>query len=356
MARAWHPLLRLLAGGKSSDLHGQIQFLKAENEVLRSKLPKRIKLTPQERRRLVKLGKPLGKQLRHLLTIVSPRTFLRWMNEEERATPGNTERQRGRPKTDAEIRQLVILLAKENAWGYTRILGELKKLGIQISRSTVVNILKSEGFDTAPRRSETTWSQFLQQHADTLWACDFFHKKIWTTKGLVDCFVLFFLHVATRKVYLAGVSTNPNNQWVVEQAKGFTAHLAATHQQATLLIRDLDAKFTADFDATLKAAGVKIKPVGPRAPNLNPHAERFVLSIKQECLDHFIVFGQDHLLHLASTYIDSYYNVVRPHQGKDNRPLAALGPPEEADPPSPATIACDEMLGGLLKHYHRKAA
>lgn len=172
----------------------------------------------------------------------------------------------------------------------------------------------------------------------------------------VDCFVLFFLHVATRKVYLAGVSTHPNNQWVVEQAKGFTAHLAETNQQATLLIRDLDGKFTADFDATLNAAQIKVKRVGPRAPNLNPHAERFVLSIKREALDHFIVFGQDHLLHLASTYIDSYYNTVRPHQGKDNCPLAAVGPPEDAEPPPPETIVCDEMLGGVLKHYRRKAA
>jgi putative transposase len=165
-------------------------------------------------------------------------------------------------------------------------------------------------------------------------AADFFSKKIWTSKGLIDCFVLFFLHVATRRVYLAGLSTHPNSAWVVEQTQQFTAHLSETGQRATLLLRDLDGKFTADFDAALNAAAIQVKRVGPRAPNLNPHAERFVLSIKQECLDHFIVFGEDHLRHILSTYVDSYYNQVRPHQGKDNQLLAIVKPPDATGPPA----------------------
>ena len=187
----------------------------------------------------------------------------------------------GRPATPAELRELVLRLASENAWGYKRIHGELKKLGLDsICVSTIRNILKEAGLETAPGRGQGTWRDFLQRHAATLWACDFFTKKIWSMFGPVDCFVLFFIHLESRRVYIAGLTTNPTHAWVAQQAESFCQHATSQPDKPAYLIRDLDGKFGPSFDATLKAHGIKPVPVGPRKPLLNSVAERWVLSIK----------------------------------------------------------------------------
>ena len=204
-----------------------VQYLKTENRILRCKLPARVTVTPQERQRLLKFGKPLGKAIHELISIVTPRTFARWLSGETSAHKGGKPAKPGRPRTAEEIRQLVLRLARETGWGYTRILGELKKLGVaKISRATVLNILREHGLEPGPKRGEGTWDEFLKRHAATLWACDFFSKKVWTVRGLVDVFVLFFLHVGTRRVHVAGISAQPDRAWVTQQARNVSMFFA----------------------------------------------------------------------------------------------------------------------------------
>ena len=193
MARFFHPLIMVLARATESELVHYVEYLKGENRILRSKLPKRVLCTPAERARLVKLGATLGSAINQLITIVTPRTFARWASASKKGTTP-AKRKPGRPRTPEAIRALVIQMAKDNGWGLGRILGELKKLGIRkICKSTVRNILKEYGFDPGPKRGEGTWSEFINIHAKTLWACDFISKKVWTPGGLVDFFILYMV-------------------------------------------------------------------------------------------------------------------------------------------------------------------
>jgi putative transposase len=224
-----------------------------------------------------------------------------------------------------------------------------------VSRSTVVNLLKENGLEPGPRRGEGTWDDFLRRHAETLWACDFFTKKVWTLGGLVDVYVLFFIHPGTRRVHLAGLTAHPDRQWVAQQARNVALFFDEQPVRPRFLIRDHDSKFVREFDGVLESEGVEVVPISIRAPNMNAVAERFVQTAKQECLDHFVVLGEDHLRHLVTEFL-RHYHQERPHQGVGNVPL---GGPEE--PPgganlSLAEVRCQERLGGLLKHYTRRAA
>jgi putative transposase len=182
MRAAVNALLLLLAAATDRALDRYVQYLKAENQVLRSKLPKVVKVTPQEHRRLVKFGRPLGPAIKGLISIVSPRTFLRSLDDEgrqrtRRACPTRS----GRPRTAEAFRELVLRLARENDWGYTRILGELRKLGVRkICRSCVVNNLREAALEPGPKRGEDTWDDFIKRHTATRWSCDFFSKHVWT--------------------------------------------------------------------------------------------------------------------------------------------------------------------------------
>ncbi|MBY0526194.1 MAG: integrase core domain-containing protein [Gemmataceae bacterium] len=345
--------LVLLATSTDRELARQVEYLRAENRILRGKLPQRIAITPAEKQRLIGLGKPLGAALKELISIVSPRTFTRWLTAGKPIARKPSKP--GRPKTEVEIRDLVVRLARENGWGYTRILGELKKLGVRtIARSTVVNILKENDLDPGPKRGEGTWSDFVTRHAKTLWATDFFSKKVWTTGGLVEFFILFVIHVGSRRVFVSGMTAQPDQAWTMQQARNMALHFAEQPDKPTLLLRDHDGKFPPEFDQILESEGVEVKKVGPLAPNLNAYAERWVQTVKQECLDHFVVFGEAHLRYLLTEYV-TWYHTCRPHQAKDNVPLTGAGPPPVSAFKG-EDIACDERLGGLLKHYHRRAA
>src|ERR1019366_9459225 len=305
-----------LAAATDRELANQIQYLKVENDILRGKLPKHVHVTKPERNRLLKYGKLVGAAICQLITIVSPRTFQRWVNADN--PKKESAARTGRPRTEQDIRDLILRLANETGWGYTRIHGELKKLGIKsVSRSTVANILREAGIDPSPERKKGTWDQFIKSHLATLWACDFFTKKIWTTGGMVDYFVLFFLHVGSRRVIVTGMTAHPDGPWVLQQARNFVLLTDQAASAPSHLIHDLDTKFTEAFDDRLKTDGIEPVKVGPAAPNLNSYAERFVLSIKSECLDQFIVFGEDHLRHLVNEYV-AHYLEERPHQGVGN--------------------------------------
>ena len=263
------------------------------------------------------------------------------------------DRKPGRPRTPVDVKELVLRLARETGWGYSRILGELKKLGVTVSRSTVVNILKEAGLDPSPERKKGTWADFVKRHQATLWASDFAGVKSFTTSGMVDLFILFFFHLETRRVFVAGVTANPNAEWVTQQARNFTMAAAEMNLGMTRLIIDYDSKYVAGFDAVLEADGVEVKRVGPRAPNMNAHAERFVQILRRELLDYFIIMGEKHLTHLLSEFI-SHYHRDRPHQGIGNM-LIERGTDPPAALPFPAKVERRERLGGLLKSYARAA-
>ena len=177
-------------------------------------------MTPAERAKLVKLGVRLGSAIKELITIVHPRTFSRWISESK---SGKKPRKRGRPRKPEEVRELIVEMAKATGWGYRRIIGELKKLGIRsISRSTVARILQEHGFDPAPKRGHGSWHEFVQRHIKTLWATVFFTKQVWTLRGPVTYYVLFFLHIHTRRVHIVGVTPNPDGPWMAQQARNMS--------------------------------------------------------------------------------------------------------------------------------------
>jgi putative transposase len=354
MPAPFQAVLTPIATATDRELARQLQYLRAENRILRDRLPKSLVVTARERQRLLRFGRPLGTAIKDLITIVTPRTFARWVREVAGLTVRRSRRAPGRPRTAIDVRALALRLARENAWGYTRILGELKKLGTRVSRSTVVNILKEAGLDPGPKRGEATWDEFITRHAKTLWACDFFSAKTWTLRGVVDLYILFFIHVGTRRVHVAGVSTNPDRIWTAQAARNVSMAFAETPDRPQYLIRDLDSKFGPEFDDIFRGDGIEVMKVGPRKPNLNAFAERWVRTARAECLDHFLIFGEAHLRHLLSRFM-RFDNDHRPHPSVGNRPLSGLDPPGDGFCTA-ADVACEESLGGLLKHYHRVAA
>ena len=198
-------MMVLLAKATDCELARMVSYLKEENRILRARLPAQINTTPRERERLLRFGRNLGTAIYSVVTIVTPGTFLRWLREERKARPVK----RGRPRTADQLRDLILLMARENDWGYTRIMGELKKLGITPpSRNTVKKILKQAGLEPGPKRGEGTWDEFLIRHAATLVQCDFLNKRIWTPKGLRDVFALVFLHVGTRRAFVTPATTH----------------------------------------------------------------------------------------------------------------------------------------------------
>jgi putative transposase len=328
------------------------EFLLAKLRIARAKLPRQVPLDAADKAELLKFGKPLGTAVKGLLVLVTPRTFQNWVNAELK-TPDElpaTGTKGGRPRIKQDVRETIVRLAKENGWGYERIRGELHKLHIRASRTTIINILKEKGFDRGPDRNEGTWFEFLKREAATLYACDFFSTKVWTALGQVEFFVLFFIHVSSRRVHVAGRSANPNAAWVAQQARNACMFFAEQPEKPKYLLRNNDGKFQKAFDTVFEAEKIDVIRVGPRAPNINAYAERWVQSVRRECLDHFMILGEAHLRHLITEFT-TYYNLERPHQGLGNVLLTG-----QSATLSDGAVECSERLGGLLKHYHRKAA
>ena len=257
--------------------------------------------------------------------------------------------------------EMVIRGGKENAWGYTRILGELRKLQINsVSRNTVKNILIRNGFDPGPQRGVGTWDEFLKLHAKTLWQCDFFSKRVLTSKGFRDLFVLVFLHVESRRVFITPSTFKPNEAWMLKEAAAFRQYVKATGLKAKIMMHDRDGKFSKPFDDALRDANLTVQKTAFRSPNTVAFVERFIQSPKQEVLDYFVVFGQQHMDYLCDQFAE-HYHAERPHQAKDNEPLVKALSRRSEKTTETTTIRlsdfrCKSRLGGLLKHYERKAA
>lgn len=353
-ARLFNPFLMLLARLTNPELARTVQFLKVENAILRSKLPRRIDLTPKERNRLFRFGEPLGAALKHLISVVTYRTFLRW--KEYRRGKTRTRAPNPHPnRTPEQIRELVIRIANETGYGYTRILAELRKVGVRkISRTTVRNILKAEGLETGPERGIGSWDSFLRIHLQTLYACDFLTKDVWTMFGKVTYYILFMIEVRTRRIHVVGMTPNPDGPWMAQAARNVCMWLEDGNRQMSYLIKDQDTKFTADFDAIVESTGATVKKISRKAPEMNSFAESWVATVKRECLDHFMVLGERHLQHIIDTYV-RYYNSHRPHRGLGNVPVRIGVPPPPEATETKDGVACDSWLGGLLKHYRRAA-
>ncbi len=262
---------------------------------------------------------------------------------------------KGRPRISVVIREVIVQIARDTGWGYSRILGELRKLGLgKLLRQSVKNILVENGLDPGPKRGKHSWSQFLKIHAETLWQVDFFSKNVWTLQGPRQVFAMAFIHVATRRVFATLATFQPDSTWMTTQAHAFLAHVEQYNLPCETIIRDHDGKYTADFDRVFQKRAIAVKPVGPRAPNLNAFIERWIQSVKQEALSHFVVFGLEHFDHIVREFVD-YYHSCRSHQGIGNRLIDA----EESDGlpliDDIEQLECETRLGGLLKSYRRAA-
>jgi putative transposase len=251
------------------------------------------------------------------------------------------------------VRRLILRIARETGWGYTRILGETRKLGVGVSRSTVVNILREAGIPPVSGRGEPSWDEFVRAHAKTLWACDFMARRVVTPRGLKRAFVLVFIHVGSRRVIASPSTVHPDAAWVSTQAARFVRAARTDGGECGVLVRDSDSKFGRAFDAALRAAGVTPLRLPHLAPNLNAHAERLIQTVQDECLDRFIALGTTHLDHLVEQFVE-HYNLERPHSAIGFRTPA--GPPFALDRTVLGGVECRCRLGGTLRHYHRRAA
>ncbi len=353
----WKTLLAYITGTVDQELLLRNEYLVTENRILRQQIKGRVHLSDGERTTLAVIGQKLGKRaLQEVATIVKPDTILRWHRQlVAQKFDGSTQRKApGRPPIDPELEALVIRMERENrSWGYDRIVGALANLGYTISAQTVGNLLKRHGLPPAPeRKTTTTWKEFIRTHLDVLVATDFFTAEVWTLGGLVTYYVLFFIHLSSRQVHIAGMTPHPNEAWMVQVARQVTMEEWGFLAPGQYLIHDRDGKYCPVFQQLIDAAGVKRVPLPPRSPNLNAYAERWVRSIKEECLSRLILFGEASLRHALTQYV-AHFHHERNHQGKGN---VLLFPPVSQDIERAGPIQCRERLGGLLKYYAREAA
>ena len=336
--------------------NAQIRFLEAQIEILRRRLPgERIVPRPEEKAELLRIGAECGQEVKPVLEIVRPETYRRWMNDAKR---GKQPKKSGRPRLNRELRALAVRMGKENfLWGYRRIVGELKKLGHVIGHASVRRILVEEGVHPAPEKKQhrqppMPWSQFIASHMESLVACDFFTKPVHTIRGKFDAYVLTFIHLGSRKVVCTPATFNPDEKWVMQQARNAAMWMQDEGIQPMMLLMDRDTKFTVQFRYFWKKMKVRPKRLPVGAPDANAYCESFLSRLKGECLDHFVMFSLSQMDYVVQTWVDHFLH-ERPHRGKGigNR---VLDP--NFQPQTKGTVCCRERLGGLIKSYYREAA
>ena len=353
----WKHLLAYITGSVDQHLLLRNEYLVTENRMLRHQIKGRVRLSDGERKALAEIGQKLGKKaLEEVATIVKPDTILGWHRKfvAQKFDGSKHRKAPGRPVINQEVEALVVRMAKENhSWGYDRIVGALANLGDTISDQTVGNILKRHGLPPAPeRKTTTTWKEFIRTHMDVLVATDFFTAEVWTLGGLVTYYVLFFIHLGSRQIHVAGVTPHPNAAWMMQVARNVTMEAWGCLAPGQYLIHDRDGKYCLAFQHIIDAAGVKRVPLPPQSPNLNAYAERWVRSVKEECLSRLILFGEASLRHALTQYV-AHFHHERNHQGKGN---VLLFPTVTQDAERAGPLQCRERLGGLLKYYTCEAA
>jgi putative transposase len=329
----------------------EILVLRHELAILRRQ-PRRSRLRPVDRAILAALGRALPRSAWARLS-VRPATLLRWHRQLVRRRWTYPHRPPGRPPLDRRIQALVVRLARENPrWGYRRIVGELQSLGVSVSATSVRAILLRHGLPPAPQRDEHSWRDFLRQHAATTLACDLFTVE---TAWLKRIYVLFFISLERRRIEGVACTPKPTGAWVAQQARNLLMTLDDREQPLRFLVHDRDAKFSGGFDDVFQSEGIVVIRTPVQAPNANAHAERWVGSVRRECLDRLLIFSRRQLEHVLRVYT-CHYNQHRPHRA------LALHPPEQADgnpaplraPPYPQLHRTD-LLGGLIHEYEHAA-
>ncbi len=339
------------SGGTLADLARTKAELVAENALLRQQLivlrrqVRRPVLTPVDRRRLVLLAR-LVRRWRAVLLIVQPDTLLRWHRQgfrlvwRARSAAGSK-----RPQVAAETVALIQRLAAENRlWGAERIRGELLKLGIRVGKRTVQRHMRAARPPRAPGRGQT-WATFVRNHDGAIWACDFLQI---VDLGFRSLFAFVIVELGSRRVVHTGVTRHPTDAWVAQQLREATPF----DQRPRFLIRDNDAKYGSAFARVAAGSGIAVLRTPVRAPRANATCERFLGSVRRECLDHVLVLGEGHLRRVLREYA-AYFNSARPHQGIGQ---AIPDAPRSALSSSPVTpIVAIPVLGGLHHDYRRAA-
>ena len=351
----WHtvlpllsPLAALIGGLMPDDRDREILALRQQVLILRRQLGERPRFVRTERLALVLTCLRMRKrQLLNTLLIVEPATLVGWHRQIVRwHWTFKQKRRPGRPPTDPEAERLVVQIAKENLrWGHTKIAGEVRKLGYPtIGRSTIERILKRHGLAPRPHRGGLSWADFLGHYGQFIWACGFFTV---TTATLRTYYVLFFIETSTRRIVHWNVSEHPDGDWVEQRVR----NLAAMHDDLPrYLIHDRDSRFTAYADELLRAMGTKAVLLPPRSPDLNGHAERWIRTARNECLDHIVLLNERHL-RWALTELVRYYNARRPHRSLRLRPPDGLAVSTLEE-----KVVRRKILGGLISDYYREAA
>lgn len=287
-------------------------------------------------------------------TIVTPDTLLRWYrNLVARKYDGSSRRAVGRPSTAVEIQQIVVKMASENPGrGYTRIRGALYNVGHEIGRNTIRRILADNGIDPAPERGKRmSWETFLRSHWGVIAATDFFSVEVLTARGLIRYLVLFVIDLKTRRIEVSVIVRKPAGAWMEQAARNLTDAGDGFLRDSVFLIHDRDPLFAVAFTIVLRFGGVRTVRLPARSPNLNAYAERFVRSIKSECLSKVIPLSETHLRRTVTEYTDDYH-LERNHRGLGNHLIAR----SRARNRKIGRVVCRERLGGLLNFYEREAA
>jgi transposase len=341
--------LLILFGRSERAKELEILVLRHELQVLRRQVG-RPRLRSADRVLLAALAQVLPRR-RRCSFLVQPATLLRWHRDLVRRRWTYDRRRQGRPPLASQVRELILRLAAENpTWGYKRIQGELVALGMPLSASSVWNVLHRHGIEPAPRRASVSWREFLRQQAAAIVECDFFTVE---TLWLRRFYVLFFVELSRRRVYLAGVTSNPDGAWVVQQARNLTMILAEQKQRHRILIRDRDSKFTAAFDEVFRSEGLRLIKAPIAAPRAKAHAERWVGSARRECLDRILIVSRRQLETVLREYV-AYYNTHRPHRSLDQQPPL---PKTRPVPPTDREwrVRRRDRLGGLFHEYELAA-
>src|ERR1700737_4941587 len=318
----WTRILAYITGTVDQELLLRNEYLAAENRILKAQLKGCLRLSDAERAKLGEIGHRLGrKSLGEVATTALPDTILAWYRRLIARKFGGSRARRtpGRPRIDGEVEELIVRRAEENrSWGYDRIVGALANLGHEVSDQTVGNVLRRHGVPPAPARKQTTpWAVFIRAHLAVLAGADFFSVEVLTLRGLMTYYVLFFIHLESRKVDIAGITVHPNEQWMQQTARNVTMEGCGALRDCRYLLHDRDTKYTMSFRAIIESGQVKTLPLPARSPNLNAYAERWVRSVKEECLSKIILFGERSLRRAMSEYV-AHYHTERNHQGKSN--------------------------------------
>jgi transposase InsO family protein len=342
-------LLQLVAGS-STDLSKDVELVVLRHQL---KVLKRRVGTPRLRRRdrlfMAAISRSLPR-FRWSSFLVSPQTLLRWHRELVRRKWTYARRSvGGRPPMSEEFRQLILRMGRENPrWGCIRIKGELAKLGVRVSATRIRTLLRANGLGPAPRRFDPTWSEFLRAQAKGILALDFFTTE---TVWLRTIYVLFAIELGSRRVHVAGVTRNPDSAWVTQQARNLVVECRL--EGIRFMIRDRDSKFSGPFDEVFRSEGVRIIRTPIRTPKANAFAERWVRTIRTECLDWTLVFGWRHLERVLRAYA-SHYNEARPHRGLELKTPNPT-PDSLAGSADGARARRRDVLGGLIHEYESAA-